>query len=92
MAQRQLNIRSDEAFARASDLARRLKKTTAEVIVEALRVYSEKVEPRDELGLTPDQRADYEAIRELAREASRHAPPGLTSDHDWLYDANGLPK
>ncbi|WP_375457609.1 type II toxin-antitoxin system VapB family antitoxin [uncultured Enterovirga sp.] len=84
-------MRSDEAYARASDLARRFHKTTTEIVLDALRAYSEKTDARDELGLTADQRADYEAIRTLARQTGKHAPPDLTSDHGWLYDEKGLP-
>ena len=92
MPQRQLNIRSDEAYRRASGLAERLGKTTTEAVVEALRSYEARAAPLDELGFTPEQRDDYEALRELARETSRHKPADLSSDHSWLYDENGLPK
>lgn len=91
MPQRQLNIRSDEAVARAAALAERLGKTTTDVIVEALRVYEDQVEPRGADGLTAQQRRAYDSILAAAREAAKHKPPGLTSNHDWLYDENGLP-
>lgn len=92
MAQRQLNIRSDEAAERAARLARQTGKTTTEVVILALRAYSAAIAVRDELDLTPSQRADYDALLSLARETAGSAPPGLTSDHGWLYDENGLPK
>ena len=92
MGQRQLNIRSDEAADRAGRLARQLGKTTTEIVVEALRVYEAEAAPRDELGFTPEQREDYEALRALSRETAKHKPPGFTSDHSWLYDEKGLPK
>lgn len=92
MSQRQLNIRSDEAAARAAELSRRLNKSTTEIVVEALRAYAAQVEPRDELGLTAEQREDYDALRALSREAAKHRVPGATSDHSWLYDEHGLPK
>ncbi|HEX8418331.1 MAG TPA: hypothetical protein VF641_12100, partial [Methylobacterium sp.] len=42
--------------------------------------------------LTPKQRATYDALRALAREASARKLPGATSDHSHLYDDFGLPK
>ena len=92
MAQRQLNIRSDEAAERASALAKRLGKTTTEVVVEALRSYDASAQPLDELGMTPEKRRRYESILEIAREARKHLIPGAPEDHDSLYDENGLPK
>lgn len=92
MAQRQLNIRSDEAAERAGSLARHLGKSTTEVVVEALRAYEASVAPRDERGLTPEARRRYEAILDAAGELRKHIPPGTTLDDDWMYDENGLPR
>ena len=92
MAQRQLNIRSDEAYRRASSLSKRLGKSTTEVVVDALRSYETSTMPRDGSGMTADQRADYEALIALARQAREHIDPEAPSGHDWLYDENGLPK
>lgn len=92
MPQRQLNIRSDEAAERASALAKRLGRTTTEVVVEALRSYDKAVQPVDELGMTPEQRRRYESILDIAREARKRIKPGATFDDSWMYDENGLPK
>ena len=92
MPQRQLNIRSDDAAARASLLAKQLGKTTTEIVEEALRAYEESVGPRDELGLTPEARKRYDNIMRLARETARHITPDMSFDEDWMYDENGLPK
>lgn len=92
MAQRQLNIRSDEAYRLASGLAERLGKTTTEVVVEALRSYDAAVQPVDELGMTPEKRRRYEAILDIAQEARKHIRPGATFDDSWMYDENGLPR
>lgn len=92
MAARQLNIRSDEAAGRAAGLAKRLGKTTTQVVEEALRVYEDSVCPRDELGFTPEERRKYEALTALSRRTARHVIPGSPADHDWLYDEHGLPK
>ena len=92
MPQRQLNIRSDEAVERAASLARRLGRTATDIVVEALRSYEAKVEPLDELGMTAEQRKRYDVIKAASREISKYKADGATSDHDWLYDENGLPK
>ncbi|MGA0597169.1 type II toxin-antitoxin system VapB family antitoxin [Enterovirga sp. CN4-39] len=92
MAQRQLNIRSDEAVERAGRLAKQLGKTTTEVVVEALRSYEAAIQPVDEHGMTPEQRRRYETLLDIAREARQHLIPGGPENHDWLYDENGLPK
>ena len=42
--------------------------------------------------LTPTQRAEYEKLRALSREAAKHKLPGATSDHSDMYDEFGLPK
>lgn len=92
MAQRQLNIRSDEAAQIAATLARRLGKTATDVVVEALRAYQSATGLEGEGGLTAEQRQSYDSLRALARQTASHAPAGMTSDHDWLYDENGLPR
>ena len=91
MGQRQLNIRSDEAAGRAATLAKRLGKTTTEVVEEALRAYEDSVVPRDERGLTPEQRRRFDALEKLSRETAKHLLPDAPDDHNWLYDENGLP-
>lgn len=92
MPQRQLNIRSNEAYERASSLAQRLGRTTTDVVVEALRRYGSEVEPRNERGLTPEQQRRFDYLMALSDDVSRHKIPGATSDHDDLYDDYGLPK
>lgn len=91
MGQRQLNIRSDEAAVRASTLAKRLGKTTTEVVEEALRAYENRVSPADDRGLTFEQRRRFEALEALSLETSKHLLADAPSNHDWLYDENGLP-
>jgi hypothetical protein len=91
MAQRQLNIRSDEAATLAAILAERLGTTTTNVVVEALRAYKASVEPPGSSDLTPEQRREYDALRSLSRQTAKHKEPGTASDHAWLYDEHGLP-
>ena len=88
MPQRQLNVRSDEAFSRGSSVARRLGTTTADVVVEALRVYEDQIAPRNEQGLTAVQQRDFEDPMELSREVARHKMPGATWDHSDVHDVS----
>lgn len=92
MAQRQLNIRSDEAYERASSLAKQLGRTTTDVVLEALRRYGAETQPRNERGFTPAQQEKFDRLMALSEEASRHKLPGATSDHSDMYDDYGLPK
>ncbi|MBV9079145.1 MAG: type II toxin-antitoxin system VapB family antitoxin [Methylobacteriaceae bacterium] len=90
--ERQLNIRSSEAFDRAASLARRLGTTTTRVVEDALRAYDERTARRDELGLTPEARRRYDALIMAVEELEAHIPPGTTFDQAALYDDDGLPK
>jgi antitoxin VapB len=88
--ERQLNIRSDEAYERAHRLARRRGQSVTEVITDALRRAEEQA-PRPEV--TPEEAAEtFRILNELAREGGRRKKPGATSDHSDLYDEFGLPK
>ncbi len=86
---KQLNIRSDEAHRLAHAISERTGQPVVEVVVSALREFGSKLPPVEDM--TPTQRADYEALRELARQAAQHKRPGATSDHSDMYDAYGLP-
>lgn len=86
---RQLNIRSDEAFETAQRLARRQGKPVTEVVLHALRAYDAAFSADAEL--TPEQQAEYEALRQIARAAAKRAKEGAASDHSDMYDEHGLP-
>jgi hypothetical protein len=49
-------------------------------------------EPPEVDALTPSQRATYEMLKNLTREAAKRKLPGGTSDHDDMYDEFGLPR
>ena len=87
---KQLSIRSEEAYRLAHVIADELGKPLVQVVEDALREYGSKLPQRD--GMTPAQRADFEALRALSREAAKHKLPGATSDHSDMYDEFGLPK
>lgn len=86
---KQLNIRSDEAHRLAHIIADRLDKPVVDVILQALREFGSRLPALDDL--TPTQRAEYEALRDVARKAAKHKLPGANSDHSDMYDEFGLP-
>lgn len=99
-----LIIEGDEAYALAHELAERRGMSLGEAVVSSLRASLDTAAetPMREQArgpvriptleeMTPEQREDYEALRALVREASKHIVPGATSDHSYLYDENGLP-
>jgi hypothetical protein len=87
---KQLSIRSDEAYHLAHAIADELGKPLVQVVEDALREYGSKLPERD--GMTPAQRATFEALQALSREAAKRKLPGATSDHSDMYDEFGLPK
>ena len=86
---RQLNVRNDEAYELAHKIARSVDRPVTQVVLEALRAYGSEIPAED--GMTPSQRASYEALMALAKEAGKHKKPGATSDHRDMYDDFGLP-
>jgi antitoxin VapB len=86
---KQLNIRSDEAYAIVSDIAKRTGRSRTDVVLAALLSYAER---RAMVDLTPEQRAFVDELMALARRSADAAPPGMTSDHSDLYDESGLPR
>ncbi|HEY8564369.1 MAG TPA: type II toxin-antitoxin system VapB family antitoxin [Beijerinckiaceae bacterium] len=86
---KELTIRSDEAHRLAHVIAERLDRPVVDIVVEALREFGSRLPRLDDL--TPTQRAEYEALRDLARRAAEHKRPGATSDHSDMYDEFGLP-
>ena len=86
---RQLNIRSDEAYEIAHDLARRLGRSATEVVEAALREYRGRLRPVE---LTAGQGEFIERVLTLGQKARRELTPGTTSDHSDFYDEDGLPR
>jgi len=80
----QMNIKSDEAYALASDIAERTGETLTQVVLEALRARQRE--------LTHTER--FERAMAICKEArSRMSPEFLAADFDaLLYDERGLPK
>ena len=88
---RQLNIRNDEVYRLAHEVAADMGKPVTEAMLTLLRAYKPATAPAVDRQ-TQEQRAWLEEVRALALEASRHKPPGMTSDHSDLYDEYGLPR
>ncbi len=87
---RQLNIRNDEVYRLAHEVAADMGKPVTEAMLTLLRAYKPEAAVGDVQ--TREQRAWLDEVRALAIEASRHKPPGMTSDHSDLYDEYGLPR
>ncbi len=87
---KQLNIRSDEAYHLAHRLAESQRKTTQQIVVEALRNYaktSSEPDAADQMKMD----AEFARIMETGQKTERRTPPGTASDHSDMYDENGLP-
>lgn len=88
---KQLRIDSAEANELADELARLTGEPVAEAVTRALR---ERIERSRRSGPPAELRTVEERIRaiEHIREQGRKfREKGLSSDHDWLYDEDGLP-
>lgn len=96
MAQRRLTVQSDEAATRATRLAKRLGKSTTDIVVDALRAYEGDATAsvaRELSAEAPRNRevADHEDFIAFVRSLKGDILPGATSEHADLYDENGLP-
>lgn len=96
--EKQLSVRSSEAAALASELARKLDRSQKEVVLEGLRLLEEKTEasdPRQRGKADPSWRRFEETLRRFQDEVQRierETGEKLTSNHDDMYDEFGLPK
>ena len=88
--QRQLNIRSDEAYALARTLADRKGLSTQELVVRALRDYA-KADQELHAGMSAEQEASYRHLVQLGRRFRSKWKYGESSDHSDMYDEDGLP-
>ena len=83
----QLNIKSDDAYRLASRLSELTGESLTSVVIKALQAEvarEEKLRDREER---------LRRVREITADIRRHLKHPLpASNHDWLYDENGLPK
>jgi antitoxin VapB len=83
----QLNIKSEDAYRLASRLSELTGESLTTVVTKALRTELEREQRlRDKAALRAKLLALADAI-------SANMAPGVTSDHNWLYDdETGLPR
>jgi antitoxin VapB len=86
MAQ-QLNIKSEDAYRLASELAGLTRESLTTAVTSALRERLERERAARDRGA---RMARVRAITADIRRNLRHPLP--SSDHGWLYDENGLPQ
>ncbi len=82
----QLNIKSEDAYRLATDLAALTGESLTAAVTAALR---ERLE-RERRGR--DLATRRRRLVELAGEIRAHMREPVSSDHGWLYDENGLPR
>lgn len=89
-AKKQLNVRSDEAYALATTLAKRSNLPRQEVVLRALRAYAEADRELRE-GRTAEQQAAFDGLVALGRRFRSKWKYGELSDNPDMYDEDGLP-
>ena len=82
----QLNIKSDDAYRLASELAELTGENLTMAVTAALR---ERLERQHR---ARDRQDRVDQVLTIAREIRAHLPATVTSDHSWLYDEDGLLK
>ncbi len=88
---RQLNIRSDQAFAAAHHIADELGISTTKAVEIALQSMLKSVSGKSRISELKAKQ-NFELIMAAARISAQAAKPGNSSDHSDFYDENGLPK
>jgi hypothetical protein len=81
---KQLNIRNDEAFATAHDLAAKLGMTTTEIVVSALREFKSKRRISDKLLPPEEAEANLSALMESVRRNASKRPAKLSPNMKTL--------
>jgi hypothetical protein len=89
---KQLNVRSDEAFATAHALAAELGTTITEIVVSALREFKSRRCIPGKLVTPGEAEANLSALMESVRRNASKRTTILPSNHDDFYDEFGLPK
>jgi antitoxin VapB len=84
----QLNIKDAALIAEAKQLAELRKVSTTAAIREAVK----DALARERLAHDQAQQQRFDALMEIGRRVRASLPPGVTSDHSYFYDENGLPK
>lgn len=82
----QLNIKSEDAYRLAWQLAELTGESLTTVVTCALRSELERARHKRDLNTIVGR------MLEAGREIRAHMTEGASSNHDWLYDENGLPR
>ena len=83
----QLNIKSEDAYRLASRLSELTGDSLTTVVTKALQAELERQER------ARDREERLRRVREITADIRRHLRNPLPgSNHDWLYDENGLPR
>jgi len=83
----QLNIKSEDAYRLASRLSELTGESLTSVVTKALRAELAREEH------ARDREERLRRVREITADIRRHlGHPLPSSNHDWLYDENGLPR
>ncbi len=89
---KQLNIRSDEAYAAATRLAQRLGTTTTDAVLRALRrLEQETYKPVAREELTPEEASTYAHFRQLALKARGETVPAAAKTAPLTVKAAASP-
>ncbi len=91
---KQLNVRSDEAYETAHRLAKRLGKSTQDVVIEALRDKAARELPTETLLPAQVVKRRLALLSEAvdAMWDGKHPPAIDPHDESWMYDERGLPR
>ena len=83
----QLNIKSEDAYRLASRISELTGESLTSVVIRALQAELAREEH------ARDREERLRRVREIAADIRHHLKHPLpSSNHDWLYDENGLPK
>lgn len=83
----QLNIKSEDAYRLASRISELTGESLTSVVIRALQAELAREEH------ARDREERLRRVREITADIRHHLKQPLpTSNHDWLYDENGLPK
>lgn len=82
----QLNIKSEDAYRLASRLAELTGESLTSVVTRALQAELEREERQRDL------KDKVERMLAMGREIRAHMREPVSSDTNWMYDEDGLPK
>ena len=82
----QLNIKSEDAYRLASRLSELTGESLTSVVTKALQAQLDREERRRDIAATVERMLD------MGKEIRAHMREPVSSDTNWMYDEDGLPK